>query len=140
MPTVPLTVVFVDDDPDMVELVRISVGSEPDFELVATTGEASAVLDLVRKHHPDIVILDHRLDDPSSPDEPARCRGVRAHQSGLELVEGTRVAVPDATIAIFSGRSGLSDAARNVGADLHVQKPGPMRTLWSSIREARAVR
>ena len=130
---VPLRVLFAEDDPDMVELVRIAVQGEPDFELVATTSEASAVLDLVREHDPDVVILDHRLSDPHSRDAP----GVGHAPTGLELVDGARRAAPKATIVIFSGQHGLRTAAQNVGADAYIEKPA-LDGLWSAIREVRA--
>ena len=138
MHAVPLRVVFAEDDPDMVELVRIAVDGEPDFELVATTGEANAVLDLVREHHPDVVILDHRLSDPRLPGATGRYRrGVAAAQTGLELVDGARRAVPGATIVIFTGQPGLRKAAENVGADAYIQKPA-LDAVWPAIREVRA--
>ena len=111
--TAPLKVVCADDDPDVVELIRIAVAGEPDFELVATTGEAADLLDLLREHHPDVVILDHRF----SIDTDATRQGVAAAQTGLELVEGARSAVPEATIVIFTGQSGRQTAALNAGAD-----------------------
>jgi DNA-binding NarL/FixJ family response regulator len=134
----PLRVVFAEDDPDMVELVRIAVDGEPDFELIATTGEANAVLDLVREHHPDVLILDHRLGDPRLPDATGRFRrGVAAPQTGLELVEGARRAAPTATIVIFTGQRGLGKAAANVGADAYIEKPA-LDAVWPAIREVRA--
>jgi CheY-like chemotaxis protein len=137
--TVPLTVVCVDDDPDMVELLRISVAGEPDFELVATTGEAMEVLDLLRTHHPDVVILDHRLTDGAAIDEDgSRSRRGAMIPTGLELVEGARVALPDATIVIFTGQAGLQRAALNVGADACVEKPA-LSDVWPVVREVRAL-
>jgi DNA-binding NarL/FixJ family response regulator len=137
--TVPLTVVCVDDDPDMVELLRISVAGEPDFELVASTGEAMEVLDLLRKHHPDVVILDHRLTGSAAVDEDgARFRRAAMIPTGLELVEGARVALPDATIVIFTGQTGLHRAALNVGADACVEKPA-LSDVWPVVREVRAL-
>lgn len=134
----PLTVVCAEDDPDVVELVRISVEGEPDFELVGTTGEAAAVLDLVRRLHPDVVILDHMLDENPAIGARGRTpRGVARPQTGLELVAGARAAAPEATIVIFTGRCGLRAAAQNVGADAYVEKPA-FSELWPTIREARA--
>jgi DNA-binding NarL/FixJ family response regulator len=133
----PLKVLCAEDDPDMVELVRIAVDGEPDFELVATTGEAAAVLDLVREHHPDVLILDNRLRG-IAPDPTGRFpRGVAATQTGLELVEGARAVVPEATIVIFTGRAGLRAAARNVGADACIEKPA-LDEVWPAIRAIRA--
>jgi DNA-binding NarL/FixJ family response regulator len=136
--SVPLRVVIAEDDPDMVELVRIAVDGESDFELVATTGEANALLDLVREHDPDVVILDHRLGDPRLPDADGRHRrGVTAFQTGLELVDGARRAAPRATIVIFTGCTGLRKAAENVGADACIEKPA-LDAVWRAIRVVRA--
>ena len=132
--TGPLKVVCADDDPDIVELIRIAVAGEPDFELVATTGEAAELMDLLREHHPDVVILDHRLS--TGTPNVAR-RGVAATQTGLELVEGARSAVPDATIVIFTGQTGRQTAALNAGADAYVEKPA-LSAVWPAIREVRA--
>jgi DNA-binding NarL/FixJ family response regulator len=134
---VPLRVVVAEDDPDMVELVRIAVEREPDFELVATTGEASALLDLVRQLHPDVVILDHRLNVCRVPSADGRPRGVAAGQTGLELVDGTRRAAPDATIVFFTGQAGLRRAAENVGVDAYIEKPA-LDEVWPAIRGVRA--
>jgi DNA-binding NarL/FixJ family response regulator len=136
--TAPLKVVCVDDDPDVVELLRISVAGEPDFELVASTGEAAEVLDLLRKHRPDVVILDHRLATPRAKEDALRVpRTVANIPTGLELVEGARIAVPNATIVILTGQTGLQRAARNVGADACVEKPA-VADVWPAIREVRA--
>ena len=122
----------------MIELLRISVAGEPDFELVATTTEGTAVLDLLREHHPDVVILDHRLGGTHALDEDgARSRRGAMMPTGLELVEGARVAVPDATIVIFTGQVGLQRAARNCGADVCIEKPA-LADLWTAVREVRA--
>jgi DNA-binding NarL/FixJ family response regulator len=129
-------VLFVDDDPDMVELVRIAVDGQPDFELVATTNEAAGVLELIREHHPDVVILDHRLNGRAATATGEFPRGVAIPQTGLELVEGARAAAPAATIVIFTGRTGLGAAAHNVGADAYVEKSA-LNTMWPAIRAAR---
>jgi CheY-like chemotaxis protein len=129
-------VVCVEDDPDTVDLLRFSAAGEPDIEIVATTGEAKAVLSLLREHRPDVVILDHRLDDPASLIPERRARGVAATQTGLELVESARSTLPEATIVIFTGRHGLGVAARNAGADAYVEKPD-FAAVWPAVREAR---
>ena len=135
------SVVYADDDPEMVELVRLAIRHQPDFTLVAATSDPAAITDLLRKHRPDVVILDHVLD-PHTPDvtREFRQRGVvPPAQTGLGIVEYTRAALPETTIVIFTGVQGLGRAARNVGADVCIEKPD-LDAVWLAIREARANR
>ena len=134
-----VSVVYLDDDPDMVDLLRLAIRQQPDFTLVAATSDPAAITDLLREHRPDVVILDHVLD-PHSPDviREFRQRGVvPPAQSGLEIVEYIRAALPETTIVIFTGVQGLGRAARNVGADVCIEKPD-LDAVWPAIRAARA--
>ena len=135
------SVVYADDDPDMVELVRLAIRHQPDFTLVAATSDPAAITGLLREHRPDVVILDHVLD-LHAPDVIRECRQrgvVPPAQTGLEIVEFIRAALPETTIVIFTGVQGLARAARNVGADVCIQKPD-LDAVWPAIREARANR
>ena len=136
-----LTVVYADDDPDIAELVRLAIERQPDFCLVAATDAAAEISNLLRKHRPDVVILDHVLDPRSLEviDESRRRGTIPPTQTGLELVEVARTTVPDATIVIFTGVQGLGHAARNAGADVCIEKPH-LDDIWPAIRAARADR
>jgi DNA-binding NarL/FixJ family response regulator len=133
-----LTVICVDDDPDILRLLALSVSAQPDFTLVATTGDATEVLDLLRRHRPDVVVLDHGLGAEGK--SVIDLRDWRDHgrgQLGLELLTVARQILPDATMVIFTGWQGLEPAARNVGADLTIEKPA-IETIWPAIRAHRA--
>ena len=136
-----LTVLYADDDPDVAELVRLAIGRQPDFCLVAATDNAAEISDLLRKHRPDVVILDHVLDPRSLEviDDFRRRGAIPPTQTGLELVEVARTTVPEATIVIFTGVQGLGQAARNAGADVCIEKPH-LDAVWPAIRAARAGR
>lgn len=140
MNQVPLTVMCVDDDPDVLDLLRVAVGNEPDFTLVAATGDATQVLDLLRRHRPDVLILDHGLGAEGR--SVIDLRDWRDHgrgQLGLELLAVARQILPEATMVIFTGWQGLEPAARNVGADLTIEKPA-FDQLWPAIRSHRSAR
>jgi len=128
----PLTVMCVEDDPDILELLHLTIDLEPDFELVATATEADAVLELARIHRPDVVILDHvlRTSPRAEHDQAAR----PAIETGLNLISGTRTILPDAVIVVFSGWDGLQPAAGDAGADLYIAKPN-LDALLPAIRE-----
>jgi DNA-binding response OmpR family regulator len=51
--------VIADDDPNIIELVKLSLGMAQ-YQVVATT-DAQAVLSLVRSKEPDAVILDVQM-------------------------------------------------------------------------------
>ncbi|MCU1464019.1 MAG: hypothetical protein JWO37_4094 [Acidimicrobiales bacterium] len=129
--TEPLTVVCVDDEPDILRLLTVAAEFQPDFEVVATTGDPGAAVDLIREHHPDVVILDHRLIDLRDPDHD---RG-RVDLMSTALVAMARAFVPDATVAVFTGRECIDRGGHDVG-DVWVRKPH-LDSLWPAIREAR---
>jgi len=113
-----LRVVCVDDEPDILELLRVVVEYEPDFEIVATTTDARQIIDLVCDHHPDVLIVDQRIDGPR-----------------VDIVTTLRDLAPDATVAVFSGRDRPTDNGEDLG-DVWVQKPD-WASLWPAIRAAR---
>lgn len=132
-----LAVLVVDDEPDWIRLLETMAESESDFAVVASATSSTGLFDLVATHRPDVVILDHMLSAP--PAVPVPTRRAIAPRCGLELVEHVRFIVPDATIVIFSGRSGLATSASNVGADLYIEKPNAA-DLFPAIRASRAER
>jgi DNA-binding Lrp family transcriptional regulator len=56
----PPTVLIVDDDPDFIEATRIVL--EQKGYVVLSAPDGSAGLEALRKHHPDLVILDVMMD------------------------------------------------------------------------------
>ena len=127
----------IDDEPNILRLLRLTVDDEPDFEIVATTTRLRDFQRLVVKHRPDVLIIDHAIPDPLW-ERSARYDLVRLGEpgKGLELIEGARKLLPDATIVVFTGRAGLEEASRNAGADVYIEKPH-VEALWPAIREVR---
>jgi DNA-binding NarL/FixJ family response regulator len=125
----PLTVICVDDEPDILRLLKVAAEFQPDFEVVATTGDASAAIDLIHELHPDVLILDHRLIDLTTPGRET------VDVVSTAIVAEARTCVPDATVAVFTGRESISAAGLDVG-DVWVRKPH-LDELWSAIRDAR---
>lgn len=54
----PIRVLIVDDHVIVREGLQIVLGEEPGFEVVGMAGESDAALTLVRKHKPDVVLMD----------------------------------------------------------------------------------
>lgn len=132
-----MRVLCIDDEPNILRLLRLTVEDEPDFEIVATTTRVRQFQWLVSKHCPDVLIVDHAVRDPLW-ERTTRLDLARLGEPprGLELIETARALLPDATIVVFTGRAGLEAASRKAGADVYIEKPH-VEALWPAIREVR---
>lgn len=72
-----IKVMLVDDHPLVLEGLRALMESEPDIQVVATTTDGSAVVDLARLHRPDVLVLDLELGATSGYDVLRRLRNER---------------------------------------------------------------
>jgi two-component system phosphate regulon response regulator PhoB len=109
------TILVVDDEPDLVDVVRYNL--EQHHFRVVTAGNGKAGLDLARREHPDLIILDVMLPDAFGTDV---CRTLRAEH-------GTR----DIPILMLSARGEEVDrvVGLELGADDYVTKPFSPREL-----------
>lgn len=72
-----IKVMLVDDHPLVLEGLRALMESEPDIQVVATTTDGGAVVDLARLHRPDVLVLDLELGATSGYDVLRRLRSER---------------------------------------------------------------
>ncbi len=109
------SLLLVDDDPEILTLLRAKLADEP-FELL-TAVEGESALNIVRTQKPDLVVLDVNLPGLSGLEV---CRSLRADKD-------TR----DIPIIILSGRSDQIDRVLGLefGADDYVTKPFNPREL-----------
>ena len=109
------SLLLVDDDPEILTLLRAKLADEP-FELL-TAVEGESALNIVRTQKPDLVVLDINLPGLSGLEV---CRSLRADKD-------TR----DIPIIILSGRSDQIDRVLGLefGADDYVTKPFNPREL-----------
>jgi ActR/RegA family two-component response regulator len=136
VPEASLAVVCVDDDHTVLDLVSSSAEDTEDFRVVAVATHATALLGLLREHRPDVLVIDHGLDDIGPViDLTEGSRGHR-HLLGLELVAIAREVLPEATIVLFTGWEGLETSAHNLGVDVFIQKPN-IEAIWPAVRRAR---
>lgn len=111
-----LTVLIVDDEPHIVDLVRVTL--EDDQVRVLAAGDAAGALDLATGLQPDLILLDVNLPDLSGFEV---CRRLRRHArcAGSKIVMLTAAAQRE-------------DMARGLaaGADHYLIKPfSPVRLL-----------
>lgn len=100
-------VVLVDDTRDLRDLLKI-VLTRAGFEVVGEAGDGAEAIEAVRRHTPDLVLLD--LSMPV--------------MDGLTALPFVRELVPEACIVVFSGfgADSLADRAIAAGADAYLEK------------------
>ncbi len=107
----------VDDEPQMIRVLRINLLARQ-YEVI-TAGTGQGALDAARQDHPDLVVLDLGLPD----------------LDGVEVIRRLRrwTAVP---VIVLSGRSDSHDKvhALDAGADDYVTKPFSVDELLARIR------
>ncbi|MBM4418195.1 MAG: response regulator transcription factor [Chloroflexi bacterium] len=109
-------VLIVDDEPNLVDAVRLWLEMEGYVVLIATGGEEA--LTRVREHLPDLILLDVMMP------------GV----DGFETLRRLRE-VSDVPVIMLTARGGEDDRVRGLrsGADDYVAKPFSQRELSSRI-------
>jgi DNA-binding response OmpR family regulator len=111
-----LTVLIVDDEPHVVELIRVTL--EDDRVRVIEASEGAAALELAAELQPELIFLDVHLPDMSGLEV---CRRLRRHAAPA----GTR-------IVMLTAAAQQDDVARGLsaGATHYLTKPfSPVRLL-----------
>jgi DNA-binding NarL/FixJ family response regulator len=104
----PISVVICDDDPALRFLVREMLSLSPTVRVVAEAADGIEVLEQMRQHQPDVVLLD--LNMP--------------RQDGLETLPLLRTEFPATRVVVLSALDDgvASGRALELGADRYVQK------------------
>ena len=100
-------VVVVDDDLDMLELIKIVLRAESDLHIVGEVATGDEAVGVVEREQPDLVILNHFLD---------------ADTRGLMLAPALKRAAPQARILLFSSHDLTIDAGREPAIDEFLMK------------------
>lgn len=102
MLAVSLTVLIVDDDPDIRLLVRTIVATQcPDWQLAGEASNGEEAVAAARQHQPDVVVLDHRMPG----------------MTGLDVAEQLLADDPTHSIILFSAylSAGVRKRAESLG-------------------------
>jgi two-component system phosphate regulon response regulator PhoB len=114
------TVLVIDDEKDLIELVRYNLEKEG-FDVVAATDGRSG-LDIATRHRPELIVLDVMMP------------GI----DGLEVCRQLRGAEPTRQIPVIMLTARVSEADRIVGlelgADDYVTKPFSPRELVARVK------
>ena len=115
-----LTILVVEDDPSVAEVLTTALGARGHTVIVTRSGEAA--LRAVSGSEPDVVLLDLGLPDMDGVDV---CRSVR-ERSGVPLI-----------VVTADGDEHRKVQTLDLGADDYVTKPFSMPELMARIRVAR---
>jgi two-component system, chemotaxis family, chemotaxis protein CheY len=118
----PLTVVLVDDVPEVRELTRLGLEENGGFRVVAEACDGHTALDAVSHERPQALLID--LSMPG--------------MDGLDAIPQVRELTPDVAIVVFSGFTAdrMGRRALEAGADRYVEKGVPVEELQAITREA----
>lgn len=99
--------------------LRVLLEEQPGWQVAGEAPDAQALLALIGRCCPDLVLLDWEL-----PGLPAR-----------ELLAAIRHACPDLWVVCMSGRDELRQAVLRAGADVFAYKADPPGKLLQLIRD-----
>lgn len=114
-------VLLVDDDPELLDIVRILMHQkESEYEIV-TSGTVKDALEKMEKEKFDIVISDYLMPD----------------STGLDLLEAIRIGRNDLSFIIWTGHSSeeIAIKALNLGANYYILKGSDIKKQINTIRK-----
>lgn len=121
-----IRVLAVDDDPMVLDLIRVMLKAAPDIELVATACDGDEVVGVVTAHHPDVVLMDVRMQ---------RVGGIDATRALTKRPNAPRVVI----LTTFDEQEYVPQAM-DAGAVGFILKATASRALYDAIRDAHAGR
>jgi DNA-binding NarL/FixJ family response regulator len=120
----PTTVLLADEYPLIRRGVRAILDSDPAFRILGEASDGHALLELARKHRPDVVLMDAALPGPNILDTVHR------------LVEGHSRPI---AVALLTAERGLADSwvfgAARAGVRGFLFKHGETAEILSGVRE-----
>lgn len=116
------TIILADDHQILREALRMLLESQPDFQVLAETGDGAEAARLAEKHKPDILVLDMMMPG----------------LSGLEVARAVKRATPATKVIILSMHDAESYVvdALNAGIAGYVLKKSSSQELIFAIRQA----
>jgi DNA-binding NarL/FixJ family response regulator len=112
-----LRVLVIDDHVQFAELVRATMGKEPDFESVGHATNVAEGLDIIETYAPDLVAVNVQIGP---------CDGITAIAQITDLHPNVRVVV----LTAFANAPMMQRAIKANARALHPKDAGPGRLLW----------
>jgi DNA-binding NarL/FixJ family response regulator len=149
-----ITLIVADDHPIVLHGLVALLNSEPDFQVLGTCQDGMAALEAIRKHHPDIAILDLRMPMLSGLEVLARVieeglptktvfltatandrrvlNVITRHAQGLVMKETAADALVECLRAVTAGRRWIPAEVIQTALGSEVQRLTPVLKSLSS--------
>lgn len=111
-------VVLVEDDPDMREMIRLTLMSESSMQVCGEAVNATDAIDTARRTQPHLIILDHSIE---------------GDVMGLQAAPMLKEAAPGAIILLFSAYDLEAEADAEPSIDAYLRKDA-IRELLPMVR------
>jgi DNA-binding NarL/FixJ family response regulator len=120
----PIRVLLADDDPMARSGIAVLLGTDPGIEVVAQVSDGDEVVTAIHAHHPDVVILDVRMD----------------RQGGIETVTQVKAMSSPPKVLMLTTFNTDDAALRSIeaGADGFLLKTATRELMTEAIRQAAA--
>lgn len=118
-----LSILHVDDEPDIREVAEMSLNLDPDIAVVSVSSGREAVSRLESGLRPDVILLDVMMPDMDGPATLARIRTLKAHE--------------DTPVIFMTARAQAQEQHRYLalGARAVILKPFDPMTLAGDVRD-----
>ena len=115
----PVTLVVIDDAPEVRLFVKSQLGRSGQFMVVGEGGTGLDAIDLVREHQPDVLLLDISMPI----------------MDGLEALPHIRATAPRTRVVMYTGfdSHGLAERAKQLGAAAFLEKAAGGRPLAEEL-------
>lgn len=115
-----IKVLVVDDHPVVRVGISTIIDTQPDMTVVAETGSGEEAITLFREHHPDLTVMDLRLEG----------------MSGVACIRRIRTEFPSARFVVLTTYRGDEDIhqALDAGASGYLIKGMPRQLLLDALR------
>jgi two-component system response regulator DesR len=120
----PVRVVLVEDNAVFREFLELLFAMRPEMDVVASVGDGGDAVAAVRKHRPDVVVMDYRLPG----------------LDGVQATAAVRAALPGVAVVILTGEVAPREveALLDAGASECLSKDQELDEIVAAIERAAA--
>jgi DNA-binding NarL/FixJ family response regulator len=118
-----IRVLLADDHPVTREGLARLIDGERDLEVVGEAANGRAAVDIARRLHPDVIVMDVSMPDLNGIEAT---RAIVAEQPGIRVVGLS-----------MHERADMAAAMCEAGASVYLTKDGPIQDLLAAIRAGR---